>query len=90
MIESVREIDRDGRSRPFDRNRICIVQTPQVFRAELLHEAYRRPYDERFTDDASVVEATGHTIRLVEGNRENIKLTTPMDLRYAEIMSGNG
>jgi 2-C-methyl-D-erythritol 4-phosphate cytidylyltransferase len=89
MIESVREIDRDG-SRPFDRNRLCIVQTPQVFRADLLHEAYRQPYDEHFTDDASVVEATGHTICLVDGNRENIKLTTPMDIQYAEIILNNG
>lgn len=80
MIESVREIN-GGESRPFDRNRLCIVQTPQVFRADWLREAYEQPYDERFTDDASLVEAAGHTIRLVDGNRENIKITTPMDLR---------
>jgi 2-C-methyl-D-erythritol 4-phosphate cytidylyltransferase len=85
VIESVREISGDG-SRPFDRNRLRIVQTPQVFRADLLREAYRQPYDERFTDDASVVEAAGHAaIRLVDGNRENIKITTPADLQYAEL-----
>ena len=88
MIESVREISRGG-SRPFDRNRLCIVQTPQVFRADLLQEAYKQPYDECFTDDASVVEAAGHTIRLVDGKRENIKITTPMDLQYAEIYLEN-
>ena len=83
MIESVREIN-GGESRPFDRNHLCIVQTPQVFRADILRKAYEQPYDERFTDDASVVEASGHPIHLVEGNHENIKITTPMDLRYAE------
>lgn len=89
VIESVREIS-GGASRSFDRNRLCIVQTPQVFHVDLLREAYGQPYDESFTDDASVVEATGHTIRLVDGNRENIKLTTPIDLQYAGIMLDNG
>ena len=83
MIESVREIIGEE-SYPFDRNRLCIVQTPQVFRASILHEAYEQLYDERFTDDASLVEASGHAIRLVDGNRENIKITTPMDLQYAK------
>ena len=85
MIESVREVN-EGESRPFDRNRLCIVQTPQVFRTDILCKAYEQPYDERFTDDASLVEASGHTIRLVDGNRENIKITTPMDLQYAETV----
>ncbi|MDR3251176.1 MAG: 2-C-methyl-D-erythritol 4-phosphate cytidylyltransferase [Tannerella sp.] len=85
MTESVRMID-GGQSRPLDRNRICTVQTPQVFRAELLRQAYGRSYDAQFTDDASLVEAAGYAVRLVDGNRENIKITTPMDLRYAEIM----
>lgn len=83
---SLRDAEWSGRSRPFDRNRLCIVQTPQVFRAELLREAYARPCEERFTDDASVVEAAGHPIHLVDGNRENIKLTTPVDMLYAEIL----
>ncbi|MDR0575516.1 MAG: 2-C-methyl-D-erythritol 4-phosphate cytidylyltransferase [Tannerella sp.] len=88
MIESVREVN-GGESRPFDRNRLCIVQTPQVFRANLLHRAYEQSYDDIFTDDASLVEASGHTIRLVDGNRENIKITTPMDLQYAKIILEN-
>jgi 2-C-methyl-D-erythritol 4-phosphate cytidylyltransferase len=83
MIESVREVNGDE-SRPFDRNRLCVVQTPQVFRADIIQKAYEQPYDERFTDDASVVEASGHPVRLVRGNRENIKITTPIDLLYAE------
>ena len=61
-----------------------MVQTPQVFRADVLRAAYCLPYDPRFTDDASVVEASGVAVRLVPGNRENIKLTTPMDLLLAE------
>ncbi len=84
VVESVREVDADGGSRPVDRARLRVVQTPQVFRADVLRAAYRLPYDPRFTDDASVVEASGVAVRLVPGNRENIKLTTPMDLLLAE------
>ena len=84
VVESVREMDADGDSRPVDRTRLRVVQTPQVFRADVLRAAYRLPYDPRFTDDASVVEASGVAVRLVPGNRENIKLTTPMDLLLAE------
>ena len=87
VIESVREYTGD-KSREFDRTRLRIVQTPQVFHAGLLFKAYEQPYNERFTDDASLVEATGHTVRLVDGSRENIKITTPLDIRYAEILSG--
>jgi 2-C-methyl-D-erythritol 4-phosphate cytidylyltransferase len=63
-----------------------LVQTPQCFDIQLLKAANRQPYQEGFTDDASVVEAYGHTITLVEGNRENIKLTTPFDLQVAEVL----
>ena len=84
VVESVREVDADGGSRPVDRTRLRVVQTPQVFRADVLRAAYCLPYDPRFTDDASVVEASGVAVRLVLGNRENIKLTTPMDLLLAE------
>lgn len=65
------------------RSNYRIVQTPQVFRAEILSEAFRQPYKENFTDDASVVEAIGFTVAMIEGNRENIKLTTPFDLKIA-------
>ena len=91
MIDSVREIIGAGEglegnaSRPFDRTRLCIVQTPQVFNSDVLRKAYEQPYDERFTDDATVVEASGHPIFLVEGNRENIKITTPEDLIQLRI-----
>ena len=88
VIESIREINGDV-SHPFDRSRLRVVQTPQVFRADILKDAYKQPYNERFTDDASVVEAAGHNIHLVNGNFENIKITTPLDLQYAELSIKN-
>ena len=78
-------IDRDG-SRIVDRSLYRIVQTPQVFRAEILRNAYARPFDERFTDDASVVEAAGQPVYLCEGSYENIKITTPDDMLTAEAL----
>ncbi len=69
-----------------DRSLYRLVQTPQTFQLPLLLRAYEQPYTEAFTDDASVVEALGHPITLVEGNRENIKITTPFDLRIAEAL----
>ena len=78
-------IDRDG-SRIVDRSLYRIVQTPQVFRAEILRNAYARPFDERFTDDASVVEAAGQPVYLCEGSYENIKITTPVDMLTAEAL----
>ena len=63
-----------------------LVQTPQTFDIQLLKAANRQPYNDGFTDDASVVEAYGHEITLVEGNRENIKITTPFDLTIAETL----
>ena len=65
-----------------------LVQTPQTFDIQLLKAANRQPYNEGFTDDASVVEAYGHSITLVEGNRENIKITTPYDLKIADVLIG--
>lgn len=67
-----------------------LVQTPQTFDIQLLKAANRQPYNEGFTDDASVVEAYGHPITLVDGNRENIKITTPYDLLIAEAVIGSG
>ena len=60
-----------------------IVQTPQAFDIQLLKRAFQQPYSEHFTDDASVVEAMGARVTMVDGNRENIKLTTPYDLKIA-------
>jgi len=65
------------------------VQTPQVFQKSLLIEAYRRPFHSAITDDASLVEENGINISLVEGNEENIKVTTPFDLKIGEIIAMN-
>lgn len=73
-------------STTLDRSRLRLVQTPQVFTLDLLLRAYEQPYCEAFTDDASVVEAMDYPITLVEGNRENIKITTPFDLTIAEAL----
>lgn len=83
MIDSLRETDANG-SHPVDRSRYFAVQTPQVFRSDVLLKAYGQDFSPLFTDDASVVEAMGQSIRLVTGNRENIKLTTPFDLLIAK------
>ena len=85
-VESVRFVDENGTSHAVDRARVRMVQTPQVFRYDILTNSYQQPYSDLFTDDASVVEAAGYTITLVDGNKENIKLTTPDDLVYAEML----
>ncbi|MBR3775281.1 MAG: 2-C-methyl-D-erythritol 4-phosphate cytidylyltransferase [Alistipes sp.] len=69
-----------------DRSTLRIVQTPQVFQASVLHKAYEQEFSPAFTDDASVVEMAGHKITLVEGERENIKITTPVDMTIAEAI----
>ena len=86
VVETVRQVLADGSSMTVDRNAYRLVQTPQTFDIQLLKKAYGQPFDPFFTDDASVVEATGHPIKLVEGNNENIKLTNPADLKLAEGM----
>jgi len=83
LTESIRRIE-GSRSYAEDRSRYRSVQTPQTFRSEMLRQAYEQPFQPVFTDDASVVEAAGYEIALVEGNRENIKITTPQDLLLAE------
>ena len=95
IVETVRELG-SGESRidtlnsqpskTVPRNRYRLVQTPQTFDIQLLKAANRQPYNDGFTDDASVVESYGHPITLVEGNRENIKITTPYDITVAEAI----
>lgn len=82
VVETLRQILPDGSSITRPRNEFRLVQTPQTFPLALLKQAYEQPYSEVFTDDASVVEAMGKGITMVEGNRENIKLTTPADLKF--------
>ena len=74
------------RSVTVPRNDYRLVQTPQCFDIQLLKAANRQSYNDGFTDDASVVEAFGQSITLVEGNRENIKITTPFDIVVAEAI----
>lgn len=88
ISETVREI-RGDHSITVDRTKYKIVQTPQVFDAELLLRAYNQEYDDSFTDDASVVESSGRLVMMVDGNRENIKITTPIDLKIAEALIFN-
>lgn len=74
---------------PLNREHVKIVQTPQVFPAQLLKEAYRTPYTSHFTDDATVAEAHGITIHLTQGEDTNIKVTTPLDLEIASLLLTN-
>ena len=85
--ESLRRQD-DTKSIPVDRSHYMLVQTPQVFKTGLLKKAYEIPYRKTFTDDATVFEAAGHTVELIDGNAENIKITRPADLRFAECLLG--
>ena len=85
VVETVRHLEGD-KSVTVPRGDYRLVQTPQTFDIPLLKAANRQPYNDGFTDDASVVESYGHAITLVEGNRENIKITTPYDLKIAEVL----
>ncbi len=82
VVETLRHVSEGTKPRGDYR----LVQTPQTFDIQLLKAANRQPYTPDFTDDASVVEAYGHSITMVEGNRENIKITTPFDLTIAETL----
>ena len=85
VVETVRQLDGE-QSRTVPRDAYRLVQTPQTFDIQLLKAANRQPYNDGFTDDASVVESFGYEITLVDGNRENIKITTPYDLKIAEVL----
>ena len=82
VVETLRHIEKGNVYRADYR----LVQTPQTFDIQLLKAANRQPYQENFTDDASVVEAYGQEVSMVEGNRENIKITTPFDMTIAEAL----
>ena len=85
VVETVRHLQ-GASSVTVPRDEYRLVQTPQCFDIQLLKAANKQPYSDAFTDDASVVEAFGYDVKLVEGNRENIKITTPADLKFAEIL----
>jgi len=87
LIDSLRELDSDDHSHAVERAKYRLVQTPQVFWSDILIDAYKQEYNEAFTDDVSVVEAT-QTLRpvMVEGSQENIKITAAVDLMVAETL----
>jgi len=85
LVDSIREIS-DNKSKTVNRNNFRLVQTPQIFDGAILLKAYDQEYSPLFTDDASVVESLGISIHLEEGNRENIKITTQMDVAFAEML----
>ena len=89
-VDSVRMLKPDGSNTAADRTCVKLVQTPQVFDVKLIKQAYQLGYRPTFTDDASVAEAAGIGINLTEGNRENIKITTPVDLLLAEAILNEG
>jgi 2-C-methyl-D-erythritol 4-phosphate cytidylyltransferase len=91
VVETLRHISLTSHLSPLTsktvpRDDYRLVQTPQCFDIQLLKAANRQPYNDGFTDDASVVEAFGCDVTLVEGNRENIKITTPFDMTIAEAL----
>ncbi len=85
VVDSFREVADEG-SRIVDRSKLRAVQTPQIFDAITLRRAYRQPYIDTFTDDASVVESMGERIILCQGDRSNIKITTTEDIIFANAL----
>jgi len=83
--DSVRMLRADKTS-ALKRNEIYLVQTPQTFSLPVLKEAYKQEFNNSFTDDASVVESIGYEINIIEGERNNIKITYPIDLELAELL----
>ncbi|MCL1938453.1 MAG: 2-C-methyl-D-erythritol 4-phosphate cytidylyltransferase [Candidatus Azobacteroides sp.] len=92
VVDTLRKLNIHGISRMVDRSQFRLVQTPQVFLSEVIIAAYQLNYSQKFTDDISVVEARKNCIpRMIDGCRENIKITTPLDLSIAEtIIRGTG
>lgn len=86
VTDTIRYVDKQGGGKNVMRSDYRVVQTPQVFDIQLLKQAYNADYQESFTDDASVVESLGCQATMVEGNRENIKITTPFDIIVAEAL----
>jgi 2-C-methyl-D-erythritol 4-phosphate cytidylyltransferase len=83
--DSIRQAT-NGQTQSLLRDEIYLVQTPQTFKAGLLKDAYDRPFESCFTDDASVAEKAGHAIHIVEGSYQNFKITFPEDIAIAELL----
>jgi len=85
MTQSVRKVAQ-GKNKSINRSQLKLIQTPQGFKSSLIKEAYTKRYRASFTDDASVLEALGHSINLVKGNHKNIKITSSTDLHLVECL----
>lgn len=85
-VDSMRLVDALGNSKPIVREQVRVIQTPQTFKAGLLQEAFEQEYQEAFTDEATVLQLAGGAIHFVEGERGNIKITTPVDMAIAEAL----
>ena len=83
--DSVRMITEDG-NEALERSKIKLVQTPQTFHSKIILPAYKIDYKDKYTDEASVAEAFGMKVHLVDGEEDNIKITRPVDLTVAEGM----
>lgn len=83
--DSVR-FEQQGISKALNREQLYLIQTPQTFQLKQLKKAYEEPFRNEFTDDSSVIEHAGFKINLIEGERENIKITYPMDLDIASLL----
>jgi 2-C-methyl-D-erythritol 4-phosphate cytidylyltransferase len=86
VADSMRMIDAEGNSQAINRDNLRIIQTPQTFMTNVILPAFAAPYNASFTDEATVVESSGVRINLVEGDRNNLKITTPEDLVLAEMI----
>ncbi|PKK37971.1 2-C-methyl-D-erythritol 4-phosphate cytidylyltransferase [Siphonobacter sp. SORGH_AS_0500] len=84
--DSIRLVTEDAGNSALDRSKLRLVQTPQTFQVSLLKKAFEQAESPLFTDDASVAEAAGYPIHLLEGSYENIKITTPEDMAFAEAL----
>jgi len=87
--DSIRLLTENG-SKVFDRTKVMLVQTPQTFLSKIIFPAFNMDYKEEFTDEATVVEASGVEVSLVDGEENNIKITRPVDLLIAERILENG
>ncbi|MBG6235813.1 2-C-methyl-D-erythritol 4-phosphate cytidylyltransferase [Pedobacter sp. CAN_A7] len=84
-VDSIR-ITQANETRAINREDVYLIQTPQTFQLAQLKKAYEQPFRNGFTDDASVVEKAGFPIQLIEGERENLKITYPVDLELASLL----
>lgn len=85
LKDSIRKVEGEN-SKSLNRSEYVLVQTPQCFNVTLLKEAYNQDFSDSFTDDASVFEAAGNSVNLIPGNEANIKITSPEDLKVAEVL----